>query len=214
VDDMQEEQDELLYAAIKTGWPDDIIKAVQKLGNPNYRTLDGETPLSLATDVEYGPLGTLLRVRCVLGLGARVSQEDPKAGSGTSVHQAASNGHVETLCELLAADGKAALAEFDDLGRTPLISAVQAENLRSVTLLLDAGSPVDAHDEETIGDTALIYAVQASNIPIVELLLRYGADPSVQGWMQMSALDHVNDKHAGDEMDRLFARFANGASPK
>jgi ankyrin repeat protein len=211
---MSEEQDYLLYVAIKTGRLNEITKLVQQLGTPNYRTLDGATPLSMAADRGYGRFGTLVRVRCLLELGARVSQEDPRAGTGTSVHQAASSGHFETLSELLSVDGKVALDKFDDMGRTPLIRAVVAEDLRAVRLLLKAGSPVDAHDEETIGDTALIYAVQQSNMPIIELLLKHGADPSVQGWMQMSALDHVSDKHARDEMGQIFERFAGERSPK
>ena len=36
---------------------------------------------------------------------------------------------------------------------------------------------------------------------MIEMLLKYGADPSVQGWMKMSALDHADDVHVRQLLD-------------
>ena len=205
---MSESVDDALYRAIKSGRPDEIARVIEETGDANYRTGTGETALTWAADPEYGPDGTSVRVRRLIQLGARVSEEDPKAGLGTSVHLAARSGHFETLSLLLASDGSAALAKFDDMGRTPLICAVLGGDIGVVRLLLDAGSPVDARDEARLEDTALKYAVRERNQDIIKLLLERGADPSVRGWMQTSALDLVDDEHAADEIGQLFQRFA------
>jgi|GEM_PF-4139791 len=126
-----------------------------------------------------GPERALACVRCLLRLGARVSEERPKGGLGTSVHQTAANGYKEALKELLAADGRVALEVFDEIGRTPLICAVQDGHLDEASLCLEAGADVNANDVEMIGNTALATAVQGRNLPMVELLLKHEAD--VQG---------------------------------
>jgi len=99
------------------------------------------------------------------------------------VHQAAENGYTEALKELLLADGKVALNVFDDMGRTPLICAVDNGRFAETSLLLDAGADANVHDTETISNTALSYAVQGGSLAMVQLLLRYGADPTIRGWM-------------------------------
>jgi len=107
------------------------------------------------------------------------------------VHQAAENGYTEALKELLLADGKVALNVFDDMGRTPLICAVDNGRFAETSLLLDAGADANVHDTETISNTALSYAVQGGSLAMVQLLLRYGADPTIRGWMHLSALDRA-----------------------
>src|SRR5216683_3138892 len=90
-------------------------------------------------------------------------------GLGTSVHQAAENGYTEALKELLLADGKVALNVFDDMGRTPLICAVDNGRFAETSLLLDAGADANVHDTETISNTALSYAVQGGSLAMVQL---------------------------------------------
>lgn len=62
------------------------------------------------------------RVRWMLAAGARVETAPPTYW-GTSVHEAAERGYVETLKVLLSAGGGRTLELFDDQSRTPLICA-------------------------------------------------------------------------------------------
>jgi len=198
---------ELLRRAVEAGSLEDLVAAVRGGANVNARDEGGETALTKATAINQGPERALACVRCLLRMGARVSEEKPDGGLGTSVHQAAANGYKEALKELLAADGKVALEVFDDMGRTPLICAVEGGHVEEACLLLDAGSDVDANDVEMVGNTALSTAVQERNLAMVELLLKHGADPTVPGWMQLSALDRARDWTAdgtAPELRRIF----------
>jgi ankyrin repeat protein len=140
-------------------------------------------------------------------LGARVSEEKPDGGLGTSLHRAAAHAYTKALNELLAADGKVALELFDDVGRTPLICAVQQGHLDEASLILDAGANINAHDEKTISNTALATAVKEQNLAMVELLLKYGADPTIKGWVQLSALDRARDWNADGTAPNLRRIF-------
>ena len=184
---------ELLERAIDTGDCEAIAEAIESSDGMSYRTADGVTCLGLATAAKFGSEGTLSRVECLLGLGAKVADERAKSGPGTSVHQAALNGHVETLQALLSADGRSALDTFDDLGRTPLMCAVQSRDRRCVEILVAAGASLDVRDEMLLGDTALIHAVRSRDLALVEVLMKAGANPDVRGWMQLSAHDRLDD---------------------
>jgi uncharacterized protein len=185
--------DRLLRNAAQAGSVDGIVDALQRGANVNARDKGGETALTYATSAELGPDKAAACVRCLIGLGARVSEERPRGGLGTSVHTAAAYGFTDALKELLAIDGKVALNTFDGISRTPLICAVDNGHLEEASLLLEAGAEVDARDSANIGNTALIQAVQSRNVAMVRLLIRHGADPTIPGWMQLSALDRARD---------------------
>jgi len=151
----------------------------------------------------------------LLELGARVSEEKPNGGLGTSVHQAALHGYTEALKALLSADGATAFNVFDDVSRTPLICAIHSGNVEAARLLLEAGAYVDAHDVDRAGNTALIVAVQNQNLPMIQLLLRHGANPTITGWMQMSALDRARDWARAEtpaQLHEIFKLLADAAS--
>lgn len=195
--------DEPLRKAVEAGSVEDIVTAVQRGANVNARDEGGETALTWATSIALGPERALACVRCLLGLGARVSEERPAGGLGTSVHQAAGNGYTEALRELLLADGNVSLDVFDDMGRTPLICAVDEGRFAEASLLLEAGADANVHDTDTMSNTALSYAVQGGNLAMVQLLLRHGADPTIRGWMQLSALDRARSAATdGNEPER------------
>jgi ankyrin repeat protein len=199
--------DNLLRKAVQSGSVGEIVAAVQRGADINARDEGGETALTYATSVEWGPERARECVRALIGLGARVSEEQPDGGLGTSVHQAAAHGYTEALRELLSADGKVALNTFDDMSRTPLICAVDNGRLVEASLLLDAGADVDANDSEKIGNTALIHAVRERNLPMVKLLVTHGADPTIPGWMQLSALDRARDWAVGSPAPALREIF-------
>jgi ankyrin repeat protein len=199
--------DNLLRKAVQAGSVEDIVAAVQRGADVNARDEGGETALSYATSIELGPERARECVRCLIGLGARVSEEKPEGGLGTSVHGAADHGYTEALKELLSADGKVSLNTFDDMSRTPLICAVENGHLVEASLLLESGADVNANDSEKVGNTALIHAVQNRNVAMVRLLLRHGADPTIPGWMQLSALDRARDWAAGAPAPELREIF-------
>jgi len=185
--------DKRLLDAVQAGSVEGILAAARSGANVNARDEAGETALTYATGVGLGPEAAAACVQCLLGLGARVSEERPSGGLGISVHQAALNGYTTALSYLLSADGRVSFGTFDDMSRTPLICAVQIGHLPETALLLDSGADVNAHDGERIGNTALIVAVEERNLPMVQLLLEHGADPTIPGWMQLSALDRARD---------------------
>jgi len=199
--------DELLRETVQAGSVEGILDAVRRGADVNARDEGGETALSYATSIELGSERAKECVRCLIRLGARVSEEKPEGGLGTSVHRAAAHGYTEALKELLSADGKVSLNTFDDMSRTPLICAVDNGRLLEASLLLDAGADVDANDSEKIGNTALIHAVQKRNLPMVKLLVTHGADPTIPGWMQLSALDRARDWAVGSPAPALREIF-------
>ena len=101
------------------------------------------------------------------------------------LHRAARDGDLREMRRLLDAGCSPLL--FDDLSCTPLHYAVEGEHYRAAALLLDAGVPVNLHEEDRIGETPLSLAVQGDYAEMVELLLRHGADPDIPGWMGLTA---------------------------
>jgi ankyrin repeat protein len=113
--------------------------------------------------------------------------EDPYA-----LHSAAQGGDLALVQELL---GKGCLPNaFDDLGMTPLHYAAQEGHLPVIDLLLRAEADVDAHDERTIGNTPLGEVAGNCSYEVAERLIAAGADPTVKGWMQLTALDHARKR--------------------
>ena len=113
--------------------------------------------------------------------------EDPFA-----LHAAAQQGDAALVQELL---GKGlAPSTFDDLGMTPLHYAAQEGHLPVIDLLLRAGADVDAHDERRIGNTPLGEVAGNCSYEVAERLIAAGADPTVKGWMQLSALDRARER--------------------
>jgi len=208
--------DTLLRQAVQAGSIDGILSAVRQGANVNARDEGGETALTYATSRELGAERAASCVRCLLSLGARVSEERPGGGLGTSVHGAAGCGYTEALKELLSVDARVSFNSFDDMSRTPLICAVQNGHLAEATLLLDAGADVNAHEAEKVGDTALSHAVQSGNLRMVQLLLKHHADPTITGWMQISALDRARDAAANDTAreSRRISELLNEAAKR
>jgi len=54
--------------------------------------------------------------------------------------------------------------------------------------MLEAGANVNAHDERWIGNTPRSDCIAECTFEMDKLLIDAGADPSVPGWMQMTAI--------------------------
>jgi uncharacterized protein len=112
------------------------------------------------------------------------------------LHFAAADGDLEMVKRLLQ-EGAAPNA-FDDLGWTPLIHAAKRGHLDVVRCLLAAGAQVDARDAARAGNTALAEVAAECSLEMAKALVEAGADPSIAGWMQLTALDRAKKRQRGD----------------
>lgn len=124
------------------------------------------------------------------------------------LHWAASKGDVAEVQRLLAA--KYPINRFDELGWTPLHHAVSEGHLDMVDVLLAAGADVNAHDERRIGNTPLSDNIRACSFEMAKRLIDAGADPTIRGWMQLSAIDRAAERTDADakKVRRLLADAA------
>jgi ankyrin repeat protein len=102
------------------------------------------------------------------------------------LHRAAQDGDLE-LVQSLVRMGEP-LNAFDDLARTPLHYAVASDHDDVVAFLIRSGADVNAHDESQIGETPLGRSAETISLTMAKLLIDCGADPTIPGWMQLTAL--------------------------
>lgn len=105
------------------------------------------------------------------------------------LHFAAQEGDLDEVKRLLN-DGQRP-SEFDDLGKTPLHYAAERGHIDILKTLLAAGADVNAHDERVIGNTPLREIAANCSYEIAKILIDAGADPTIPGWMQITALQQV-----------------------
>jgi ankyrin repeat protein len=65
--------------------------------------------------------------------------------------------------------------------------AASSGDLEEIKALLEEGLPVNAFDD--LSRTPLHYAAIGGHIPAVRYLIDAGADPTILGWMTLTALD-------------------------
>ena len=131
-------------------------------------------------------------------LGARFQREQ--------LHKAAADGDLPSVTKLLNA--KYPVNRFDDLGRTPLHYAVAREHLDVVDALLQCGANVNAHDERVVGNTPLGEVSDTCSYEMARLLIEAGADPTIPGWMSLSAVDRARRRMDDQNVIRLLERAA------
>jgi ankyrin repeat protein len=184
VDPVRPSDDDLTRELVEALLEDDLERAelALALGADVNGLHEGQTPLYWAV----GP-GHVERVKWALAHGACVAAEAPEDGY-TSVHRAAEDGDVPIIDALLLADGRRVLGIFDYIGRTPLACAVHKGHLVAAERFIAAGSDVNAMDDSSAGDPPIVRAVEGKSEAMVRLLLVAGADPTLPGSMQLSAL--------------------------
>ncbi len=124
------------------------------------------------------------------------------------LHDAAQDGDLARVEQLLRR--KYPVNRFDDIGKTPLHYAVQGGHLDVVDRLLRAGANVNANDERLIGNTPLADNVDECSYEMAERLIAAGADPTIKGWMQLTALDLAAKRTDADarKVQRLLQHAA------
>ena len=108
------------------------------------------------------------------------------------LHDAAQSGDIEE-CKRLLDEGQDPNA-FDELGMTPLHYAAEGQHLEVMRLLIDSGACVNAHDERVIGNTPLGEVAGSCSFEVAKLFVAAGADPTIPGWMQLTALHKARDR--------------------
>jgi ankyrin repeat protein len=129
------------------------------------------------------------------------------------LHRAAESGDLKEIKALLA-DGSP-IGAFDDLSHTPLHRAAIAGDVAAVRYLLQAGADVNAHEEDRIGDTVLKTVASNCTLEMARILLEAGADPTIPGWMMLTALDKSAErkKPEGKNVHRLLVAAAKRLNP-
>lgn len=112
------------------------------------------------------------------------------------LHAAARDGDIAQVEKFLQA--KYPLNRFDELGKTPLHYAVEGGHLDIVDRLLRAGANVNAHDNRQIGNTPLSDNAAKCSFDMAQRLIEAGADPTLPGWMQLTAIHRAADRTDAD----------------
>jgi cytohesin len=92
---------------------------------------------------------------------------------------------------------------------TPLIKAVQKQNVDAVRSRIQAGDNIEATD--SYGQTALHWATKYKSVEIVQLLLDAGADPSAKDEDGDTPLQNAQ-KNANPAIAEALARGRRGSS--
>jgi ankyrin repeat protein len=108
------------------------------------------------------------------------------------LHHAARSGDLEEI-KMLLAEGLPINA-FDHMSRTPLHCAAIGGHIPAVRYLIDVGADVNAHGEERIGETPLGQVAANCTFEMAEILVKAGADPTILGWMTLTALDRSAER--------------------
>lgn len=124
------------------------------------------------------------------------------------LHFAASDGDLERVIELVECGYD--VNAYDELSFTPLHYAVKGEYFKVVRYLLSVGADVNAHEEEKIGETPLGEVAAECSYEMAELLVKAGADPTIPGWIRITALEQARDriKEEGRRVYELLVRVA------
>jgi ankyrin repeat protein len=125
------------------------------------------------------------------------------------LHQAARDGDVAAIAELLAAGPPNLADRSDDYGYTPLQVAAEAGQAAAVTALLDAGAGVNRENRED-GRTALHYAAIGNKADVVALLLARGADAAAQDMGECRAVSLAASAGATAALKLLLDEAARG----
>jgi len=108
------------------------------------------------------------------------------------LHFAAQDGDVAEVKRFLKEGYQPNL--FDDLGKTPLHYAAMRGHLEVMNVLLAAGADVNANDERVIGNTPLREVADTCSFEVAKILVDAGADPTIPGWMQLTALHQARER--------------------
>lgn len=129
------------------------------------------------------------------------------------LHFAAQDGDLERVKQLLNEGHQPNV--FDELGKTPLHYAAEGGYLNVMRVLLASGADVNAHDERVIGNTVLREIASDCSFEVAKVLVDAGADPTIPGWMSLTALDKSEERKQpeGVRVHQLLQQAARRLHP-
>ena len=92
----------------------------------------------------------------------------------TPLHLACLCGNRQSVCKILRLGGKASITKVADKYETPLHQAAYCGHVEIVSVLLDAGCPIDLQD--LYGKNALHYAARGGSVEVIDFLVKRGLD--------------------------------------
>ncbi|KAK3083020.1 hypothetical protein FSP39_011809 [Pinctada imbricata] len=104
------------------------------------------------------------------------------------LHLAIENGDYD-MVEFLLQDERCDVDIVNEIGQSPLVTAVIMADLEMVKLLVKAGADLDLQDIS--GKTALLHALGDCNVDIAEYLINHGCDVNLVDSLGQSALYSV-----------------------
>lgn len=128
------------------------------------------------------------------------------------LHFAAGDGDLDKVRQLID-EGFDVNAFEGDLVFTPLHYAVQSGHIEVVNYLIMKGADVNAHDEERISETPLGEVAPNCSYKIAEALIKAGANPTIKGWMHITALQSAS-KRKKPEGRRVYELLLDAAIKK
>ncbi len=198
---------EFLSEAIAEKDIDVVRQALAQGADPNHSDKDWSDPLSGHTPLFWAVFGGSLEIaRLLLNAGARVAAEAETEDS--SLHAAVEDANLPSVNLLLDYDGAAALDWFDYVSRTPLMIAVEMENIPIARRLIEAGADVNAHEDAAGGDTALHVAARNGTLRMAELLVSAGANPLIRPGLAGTPLGHARKRGDGPRIYELLQQAA------
>jgi hypothetical protein len=157
-----------LHAAVRSGNIEAVRSVIASGVDLNQPDTWG-TPLDLAVTKGADSI-----VQLLIDSGADVEGATlPAVGGQRPLHLAATRASGTRTARLLISRG-AQLNAPDKTGKTPLITAIMADNLEVADVLIGAGADMEAVDGD-LGATALSWAVCAGRFKAVTFLLSKGA---------------------------------------
>ena len=130
------------------------------------------------------------------------------------LHFAAGDGDLPKV-ERLIKEGYPINSFDDSLSRTPLHYAAVGEHLDVVRFLIKAGADINLREEKKIGNTVLAEIAQTCSLELATILVNAGADPTIPGWMGLTALDGSarRKKPEGRQVHKLLCEAAKRSNP-
>ena len=161
-----------LMAAAQMGHAEAVKILLAHGADPNLKTKEGKTALSLALEYNHPEIAAVLQQR----------------GARAGILDAASAGDIEAVRALLRKDPKVVNAK-DPIGFSPLYHAAEGGHREVIATLLAAGANAnDFTGNNGWGYSPLLVAAEKGHADVVALLLEHGADVNSKSRSEESAL--------------------------
>lgn len=195
----------LMVAAMNEEEPQFTIDLIEKGADLNAQNKDGKTALMIA----YTDEGLEESITALLNAGTNIELEEWKKQTVIydAIRRASSYDSIHWL-EMLFENGRTPNVNHQDqMGKTPLMTAIDVDSMECIEFLLSKGADIELQGQYT--NTALFYAIERGFIAAVETLLEAGAKTTIHaiGFKKhalIEALKNDIDNDSSSEIVRLL----------